>query len=189
MQQAIAWMTAFWRPIVKIRNSKSLSRLYKTCKKWLMFLNYLVDIRGEPFNTRGEGMVFLPNQISFSLPTRRYNIFFLSWDITDKLGIFQDMFKDLFNCETDMRGTVMCGHTVGYRVQAYALISTTKLITIYYSNKTLPQCCFNVRPTSATLAHYWTNIGGVYNVWGKSCPVNTHSGGQLFPNTRSIKVS
>ena len=33
-----------------------------------------------------------------------------------------------------------------------ALISATELITRYYSNEKLAQCCFNVRPTSATLA-------------------------------------
>ena len=33
-----------------------------------------------------------------------------------------------------------------------ALILATELITRYYSNEKLAQCCFNVRPTSATLA-------------------------------------
>ena len=33
-----------------------------------------------------------------------------------------------------------------------ALISATELITRYYYNEKLAQCCFNVRPTSATLA-------------------------------------
>ena len=36
--------------------------------------------------------------------------------------------------------------------QKNALIS--KLITRYYSNETFPQCYFNVRPTSATLAQH-----------------------------------
>ena len=67
---------------------------------------------------------------------------------------FQDMFKDPFNCEAGMRWTITCRHTVAYRVQADALISATKLITRYYSNETLPQCCFNVKPTSVTLAQH-----------------------------------
>ena len=104
-------------------------------------------------------MVFLPNQIIFFLPTRKHNIFFLSDQRQINFFLrchrqtffFQDMFKEPFNCETGMRGTVTCRHTVAYRVQADTLISTTKLITRYNSNETLPQCCFNVRPTSATL--------------------------------------
>ena len=32
---------------------------------------------GGPFNTRGEGMVFILNQIIFFLPTRKHNLFYL----------------------------------------------------------------------------------------------------------------
>ena len=35
-------------------------------------------LRGGPFNTRGEGMVFLHNQIIFFLSTRKHNILFLT---------------------------------------------------------------------------------------------------------------
>ena len=151
-------------------------------------------------------MVFLPDQIIFSLSTRKHTIFFLSDQKQTifflichrQTFFFQDMFKDPFNCETGKRGTVTqltqnicitfiqhrpnvfdfgptlykcytnvlcllstCRHTIAYRVQADTLISATKLITRYYPNETLSQCYFNVRPTSATLAQHWTNIGGV----------------------------
>ena len=103
-------------------------------------------------------MVFLPNQIIFFSPSRKQNFFFSPWAKTNNFFLemsqtnffFQDMFEDPFNCETGIRGTVTCKLTVAaieYRLTD--LISTTKLITRYYSNETLTQCCFNVRPASS----------------------------------------
>ena len=66
-----------------------------------------------------------------------------------------------------MPGTVKCRPTVAYWVQIDGINIATELITRYYSNETLIQCCFNVRPTSATLAKHWTNIRSMYNVWEK----------------------
>ena len=66
-----------------------------------------------------------------------------------------------------MPGTVKCRPTVAYHVQIDGINIPTELITRYHSNKTLIQCCINVRPTSATLAQHWTNIGWMYNVWEK----------------------
>ena len=40
-----------------------------------------------------------------------------------------------------------------------AIISAAELITRYYSNEKLAQCCFNVRPTSATLAYNKLTFG------------------------------
>ena len=50
-----------------------------------------------------------------------------------------------------MPGTVKCRPTVAYWVQIDGINISTELITRYYLNDTLIQCCFNVRPTSATL--------------------------------------
>ena len=103
-------------------------------------------------------MIFLPKQIIFSLHQENKTFFFSPWAKTNNFFpemsqtkfFFQDMFEDPFNCETGIRGTVTCRLTVAaieYRLTA--LISTTKLITRYYSNETLTQCCFNVRPASS----------------------------------------
>ena len=60
-----------------------------------------------------------------------------------------------------------------------ALISATELITRYYSNEKLAQCCFNVRPTSATLADNKPTVGECALGWESSfCQ---YAGGQLFP--------
>ena len=50
-----------------------------------------------------------------------------------------------------MRGMVRCRLTLAYRVHFDSIIISTELITRYYSNEKLARCCFNVRPTSATL--------------------------------------
>ena len=75
--------------------------------------------------------------------------------------------KEWFNCKMRMPRTVKCRPTVAYWVQIDAINIPTELITRYHSNKTLIQCCINVRPTSATLAQHWTSIGWMYNVWEK----------------------
>ena len=62
--------------------------------------------------------------------------------------------KELSNCKTRVPGTVKCRPTVAYQVQIDDINIATELITRYYSNETLIQCCFNVRPTSATLAQH-----------------------------------
>ena len=49
-----------------------------------------------------------------------------------------------------------------------ALISATELITRYYSNEKLAQCCFNFRPTSATLADIKPTFGKCAVFVGKS---------------------
>ena len=66
--------------------------------------------------------------------------------------------KEWFSCKTRMPGTVKCRPTVAYWVQIDGINIATELITRYYLNGTLIQCCFNARPTSATLAQQWTNI-------------------------------
>ena len=71
------------------------------------------------------------------------------------------------------------GSGANHYPRAPALLSATKLITRNYSNETLTQYCFNVRPTSATKAQRWTSIGGVQCL-RKSCPVNTHYWGSCF---------
>ena len=60
-----------------------------------------------------------------------------------------------------------------------ALISASKLNTRYYTNETLIQCCFNDRPTSATLANIKPTFGECAVFAGKALTVNTR-GGQLF---------
>ena len=66
--------------------------------------------------------------------------------------------KESFNCKTLMPGTVKCRPTVAYWVQIDGINIATELITRYYLNGTLIQCCFNARPTSATLAQHWINV-------------------------------
>ena len=53
-----------------------------------------------------------------------------------------------------------------------ALISATELITRYYSNEKLAQCCFNVSPTSATLADIKPTFGECAVLAGKALTVN-----------------
>ena len=53
-----------------------------------------------------------------------------------------------------------------------ALISATELITRYYSNEKLAQCCFNVRPTSATLADIKPTFGECALLAVKALTVN-----------------
>ena len=69
-------------------------------------------------------------------------------------GAYIMSIKELFNCKTRMPGTVKCRPTVAYCVQIDGIIIATELITRYYLNGTLIQCCFNARPTSATLAQH-----------------------------------
>ena len=57
-----------------------------------------------------------------------------------------DTIKESFHCKTRMPGTVKCRPTVAYWVQIDGISITTELITIYYLNGTLIQCCFNARP-------------------------------------------
>ena len=52
------------------------------------------------------------------------------------------------------------------------LISATELITRYYSNEKLAQCCFNVRPTFATLADIKPAFGECAVLAGKALTVN-----------------
>ena len=61
-------------------------------------------------------------------------------------------------------------HYIGYTLTA--LISATELITRYYSNETLAQCCFNVRPTYATLADIKPIFGECVVLAGKALTVN-----------------
>ena len=82
-----------------------------------------------------------------------------------------DHFKDSYNCEMGMRGTVRCLHyPIEYTLTA--LLSATELITRYYSNDKLAQCCFNVRPTSATLVDIKPTFGEYAVVAGKALTVN-----------------
>ena len=53
-----------------------------------------------------------------------------------------------------------------------ALISATELITRYYSNEKLAQCCFNVRPASATLADIKPAFGECAVLAGKALTLN-----------------
>ena len=76
-------------------------------------------------------------------------------DITKQM---YTVIKESFSFKTRMPGTVKCRPTVAYWVQIDSINIATELITRYYLNGTLIQCCFNVRPTSATLAQHWTNI-------------------------------
>ena len=69
-----------------------------------------------------------------------------------------NLIKESFSFKTHMPGTVKCRPTVAYWVQIDGINIATELITRYHSNETLIQCCFNVKPTSATLAQHWTNI-------------------------------
>ena len=91
---------------------------------------------------------------------------------------YDKTFKESFSFKTRMPGTVKCRPTVAYWVQIDGINIATELITRYYSNETLIQCCFNVRPTSATLAQHWTNMRSMYNVWEKV----------LLPSKRKIFV-
>ena len=110
----------------------------------------------------GGDMVFAPDQIICFLPTRKHSFFSL-WSKTNIF--FLDMFKDPFNC-------------VAYRIQADALISATKLITRYYSNETLPQCCFkfdqrlrhwpNIEPTLAECTMFEEKLSCQYTFWGSA---------------------
>ena len=58
--------------------------------------------------------------------------------------------------------------TVVYGVQVDGNNISTELITRYYSNVTLTQCCFNVRLTSATLANIKPTIGECAVCWENS---------------------
>ena len=53
-----------------------------------------------------------------------------------------------------------------------ALILATELIARYYSNEKLAQLCFNVGPTSATLAHIKPTFGECAVLVGKALTVN-----------------
>ena len=86
------------------------------------------------------------------------------------LLFFQVMVKDPFNCETGMRRMVTCRPTIAYRVQADVLKSATKLITRYYSNKTLTQCSFNVKPTLAKCTMFEEKLSCQYTFWGSAVP-------------------
>ena len=66
-----------------------------------------------------------------------------------------------------MRGTIK---PIEYTLPA--LISATELITKYYSNEKLAQCCFNVRPTSAKLANIKPTFVECAVLAGKALTVN-----------------
>ena len=67
-----------------------------------------------------------------------------------------------------MCGAVKCRLTLAFN----SIISETELITRYYSNEKLAQCCFNVRPTSATLADIKPTFGVCALLAGKALTVN-----------------
>ena len=75
-------------------------------------------------------------------------------DMKERLFFQILMLKLVSNCKMLMPGTVMCRPTVAYRVQIDSINIATELITRYYLNDTLIQCCFNARPTSETLAQH-----------------------------------
>ena len=79
-------------------------------------------------------------------------------------------FKDSFNCEMGMRGTVTC------RVQIYSNNISNWTDCKILLQRNITQCCFNVRPTSATLA----NIKLLVSV---PCLPYQYAGGQLFLHT------
>ena len=67
-------------------------------------------------------------------------------------------------------------HVWDGQVKAYAslwstLVSATELITRYYFNEKLAQCCFNFRPTSATLADIKPTFGECALLAGKALTV------------------
>ena len=76
-------------------------------------------------------------------------------DFLDKLVTCADdnSFKESSSCKTRMPGTVKCRPTVAYRVQIDGIIIATEMITRYYSNETLIQCCFNVKPNPTLNQH------------------------------------
>ena len=80
---------------------------------------------------------------------QHYNLLHIKFHIQVKL---------VFNCKMRVPGTVKCRPTVAYWVQIDGINIATELITRYYLNETLIQCCFNARPTSATLAQHWINV-------------------------------
>ena len=67
-----------------------------------------------------------------------------------------------------MRGTDRCRPTLAYRVHFDGIIISTDLITRYYSNEKLAQCCFNIRPTFATLADIKPTFGECDVLAGKA---------------------
>ena len=68
-----------------------------------------------------------------------------------------------------MRATVRCRPTLAYI--EYTL-TATELITRYYSSLKLAQCCFNVKPTPATLADNKPTFGGCAVLARKALTVN-----------------
>ena len=94
----------------------------------------------------------------------------INWDIGEKHAI---QVKESFSFKTRMPGTVKCRQTGAYWVHIDGINIATELITRYYSNETLIQCCFNVRPTSATLAQHWPTLDKCTMFERKSsCPAN-----------------
>ena len=82
--------------------------------------------------------------------------------------------EESFNCKMRMPGTVKCRPIEAYWVQIDGINIATELITRYYLNGTLIQCCFNARPLSATLAQHWTTLNKCTMFERKSsCPANT----------------
>ena len=68
----------------------------------------------------------------------------------------------MLNCKMRMPGTVKCRPTVAYWVQIDGINIATELITRYYLNETLIQCCFNARTkvcdAGPTLNQHWINV-------------------------------
>ena len=75
------------------------------------------------------------------------------------ITVIMTWLKDSYSFEMCICGTVKCRPTLAYRVHFDSINIRTELITRYYSNEKLAQCCFNVRPTSATLADIKLTFG------------------------------
>ena len=76
------------------------------------------------------------------------------FQVANKENIYLTTGKSL-KIHTALKCACVGRSSVGLHYIEYTLtplISATELITRYYSNEKLGQCCFNVRPTSATLA-------------------------------------
>ena len=78
-----------------------------------------------------------------------------------------------------MCGTVKWRPALAYRVHFDGNNISNELITRYYTNEKLAQCCFNVRPTSATLANIKPTFGDCAVLAGKALNFCQYAGGQL----------
>ena len=84
----------------------------------------------------------------------------LEWYLADLKSMGKNTIETVQKSLTDMFIRLvriypcLCRPTVAYRVQIDGINIATELITRYYLNETLIRSCFNVRPTSATLAQH-----------------------------------